>query len=79
MAGKNHTCTEALVLSVREVSQMLRTNPALVYRLIDLGILPALKLGSIRVRRDALEEFLRTYEGCDLSDPEVIKPLKQAG
>lgn len=73
------TSSEALVLSVREVSQMLHTNPALVYRFVDLGLLPALKLGSIRVRRDALEEFLRTYEGCDLSNPEDIKPLSQAG
>lgn len=79
MTEKNHTRTEALVLSVREVSQMLHTNPALVYRFIDLGLLPALKLGSIRVRRDALEEFLRNYEGCDLSNPEDIKPLSQAG
>lgn len=54
---------------------MLHTNPAFVYRLIKLGLLPALKPGSIRVRKEALEEFLQRYEGCDLSDPLNIKEL----
>ena len=63
------------VYTVREVSQMLHTNPSFVYRLINLGLLPALKLGSIRVRKEALDEFLRRYEGCDLSDPLNVKEL----
>ena len=65
--------------TVKEVSILLRTNPAFVYRLIDLGLLPALKLGSIRVRKDALDAFLRRYEGHDLSDPNNIKALVKAG
>lgn len=67
--------SEHPVYTVKEVSQMLHTNPAFVYRLIKLGLLPALKLGSIRVRKEALEEFLQRYEGCDLSDPLNIKEL----
>ena len=65
--------------TVKEVSILLRANPAFVYRLIDLGLLPALKLGSIRVRKDALDAFLRRYEGHDLSDPNNIKALVKAG
>jgi len=30
------------------------------------------------VRKEALEEFLREYEGMDLSDLENIKPIIQA-
>ena len=40
-----------------------------------MGLLPALKLGSIRVRKAALDEFLQRYEGHDLSDPLNIKEL----
>ena len=46
-----------------------------IWQLIRLGLLPALKLGSIRVRKEALEEFLQRYEGYDLSDPLNIKEL----
>lgn len=70
--------SESIVYSVRDVSQILHTNPAFVYKIINLGLLPALKLGSIRVRKDALDEFLRRYEGYDLSDPLDIKLLCQA-
>lgn len=65
----------APVYTVKEVSRLLHTNPAFVYRIINLGLLPALKLGSIRVRKAALDEFLQRYEGCDLSDPLNIKEL----
>ena len=65
----------APVYTVKEVSRLLHTNPAFVYRIINLGLLPALKLGSIRVRKAALDEFLQRYEGCDLSDPLDIKEL----
>lgn len=70
---------ERVIYTVREVSQLLRTNISLIYRLIELGLLPALKLGSLRVRKEALTEFLQKYEGCDLSDPTHIKTLTLAG
>lgn len=71
----SNSVAEHPIYTVKEVSQMLHTNPAFVYRLIKLGLLPALKLGSIRVRKEAFEEFLQRYEGCDLSDPLNIKEL----
>jgi hypothetical protein len=37
-----------------------------VYDLINSGILPHLKLGSIKVREEALNEFLAKYEGHDV-------------
>ena len=78
-SSANHSTPDRVVYTVKEVSILLRTNPAFVYRLIDLGLLPALKLGSIRVRKDALDGFLRRYEGYDLSDPCEIKALVKAG
>lgn len=69
------SAANAPVYTVKEVSRLLHTNPAFVYRIINLGLLPALKLGSIRVRKAALDEFLQRYEGCDLSDPLNIKEL----
>lgn len=71
----NSTKTEPIVYSVKQVSQILHTNPKFVYELINLGLLPALKLRSIRVRKESLDEFLRTYEGKDLSNLYDIKPL----
>ena len=75
----NEPKTERVIYTVREVSQLLRTNSAFIYKLVDTGFLPALKLGSIRVRKEALDEFLQKYEGCDLSDLDHIKPLVKAG
>ena len=75
----NRSTPERMVYTVKEVSSLLHTNPAYIYRIIDLGLLPALKLGSIRVRKDALDGFLRQYEGFDLSDPVNIKTLIKVG
>lgn len=73
------TSKDRVIYTVREVSKLLHTNPAYVYELINTGILPGIKLASLRVRKEALDEFLRAYEGKDLSDLDDIKPLNQAG
>lgn len=65
----NSAKKEPLVYTIREVSQMLHTSPGFIYELIWLGLLPALKLGSLRVRKESLDEFLSRYDGYDLSDP----------
>ena len=48
-----------------------------VYELIKKGYLPALKLGSFKIRRSALLEFLEKYEGQDLTDLTNVKELKE--
>lgn len=65
-----------MLLTIREVARELRTNTTYVYRLINKGLLPVLKLGSYKVRRESLDEFLRMYEGHDLTDPDEVKRLK---
>lgn len=67
--------SERVIYTVKEVSQLLHSNLGYIYQLIEAGLLPALKLGSLKVRKEALEEFLRKYEGYDLSDLSNIKIL----
>lgn len=65
-----------LLYTVRETSKLLKTNPGYVYELIKADLLPALKLGSYKIRGAALEEFLKKYEGKDLTDLRNIVDLK---
>ncbi len=59
---------EQKLYNVKEVSQILKVNVHYVYSLIQQGLLPALKLGSWKVRAEALDNFLKQYECYDLSD-----------
>ena len=63
---------EKILYTVKEVSELIHTNQAYVYTLIKTGLLPALKLGSYKVRKSALDDFLLQHEGQDLTDPSNI-------
>ena len=64
-----------MLYTVKEVSKLLKCNIDTVHRLRKAGLLPFMKLGSYKVRRKSLEEFLAKYEGKDLTDPFEIKEL----
>lgn len=64
-----------MLYTVKEVAKIIKTNPGYVYKLINSGKLPAIKLGSYKIRKESLEEFLRNYEGCDLTNPDEEKTL----
>lgn len=66
---------EPMLYTVKEVAEILKCNPNRVYELKRAGLLPFLKLGQLKCRREAVEEFLRKYEGYDVSDPNNIVPL----
>lgn len=66
---------DTVLYTVKEVSQLIHTNQAYVYSLIKAGLLPVLKLGSYKIRKDALNQFLMEYEGKDLTDPHHVNPL----
>ena len=66
---------EKLLYTVKEVSELLHTNPAYVYSLIKAGLLPVLKLGSYKIRKNTLDEFLQKFEGLDLTDPKNPKNI----
>lgn len=66
---------EDVLYTVKQTAELLHTNPNFVYDLIRAGILPVLRLGSYKIRKVALLEFLEKYEGKDLNDPNDIKDL----
>ncbi len=72
----DNTKTNTKILyTVKEVSAIMKTNPAFVYSLINAGLLPALRLGSYKIRHESLMKFLEEHEGEDLRDPKNIRPL----
>ena len=60
-----------------EVSKILKVNVHKVYDLIHAGLLPALKLGSLKIRKESLNDFLKKYEGMDLSDLDNVCNLTE--
>lgn len=64
-----------MLYTVKETSKILKTNTDYVYSLIRKGYLRCLKLGSYKIRKSTLEEFLEKYEDFDLSDLDNVKEL----
>lgn len=66
---------EDVLYTVSEVAELLKTNENYVYKLIKAKLLPCLKLGRIKVRKQAILNFLELNEGKDLTDPENVKEI----
>ena len=66
---------ETMIYTVQEVAKMLHCSPNYIYKLIVCGYLPAFKLGSVKILKKSLDNFLIENEGNDLSDIENIKKL----
>lgn len=66
---------EKMLYTVAEAAEALQCNESTVYKLKKAGLIPFLKLGRYKCRKESLEEFLRKYEGYDITDPQNIKPL----
>lgn len=62
---------------VRETAAVLGVNVNMVYELIKRKLLPALRLGGLKVRKSTLIDFVERYERMDLSDLDNIKELQQ--
>ena len=65
----------SLIYTVQEVATILHSSPNYIYSLINKGYLPAIKLGSIKVLKKTLENFLIINEGNNLSDLNNIRKL----
>ncbi|WP_101773924.1 helix-turn-helix domain-containing protein [Peptostreptococcus faecalis] len=63
------------IYSVKEVAEILKTNPSFVYKLRDAKLLRFMKLGGYKVREEELEAFLEFCVDKDLTDPSNIKWL----
>ena len=62
--------------TAKEISKILKTNVNYVYKLMNTGLLKYLVIGQKKVRESTLNEFIRTYEGFDITDPENIKEVE---
>lgn len=67
---------EEILYTVKETAKLLKVNPNYVYDLIKKEMLPALKLGSFKIRRTSLLNFVKKSEGKDMTDLNNIKELK---
>lgn len=67
-----------VIYTVPEVAKLLKVNQDYVHKLRKAGLLKFLKLGSFKVRKVELDNFLAKYEGMDLTDPFNIKDLGEA-
>lgn len=65
----------SLIYTVKEVATILHTSPNYIYSLIEKGYLPAVKLGSVKILKSSLENFLIVNEGNDLSNLDNVKKL----
>lgn len=63
------------LLTVADVAKILKCNKDFVHKLRNSGLLPFIKLGSYKCRPEALEEFLKRFEGMDLTDPFHVREM----
>lgn len=68
-----------LLLTVKDVGQILGVRTSKVYELINHNLLPALKLDSTKVRLADLEKFLANNVGKDLRNLDNIIPFRNEG
>ncbi len=76
---KGVSLNDNILYTVKEVAALLKTNVDYVHKLRKAGLLPFLKLGQYKVRKEALVDFLSRYEGKDLTNPFQIKELDYNG
>ena len=61
--------------TMAETAKLLHVCRGDVYKLHNAGLLRCLKLGSLKVRAEEIERFLKESEGKDLSDPYNVKDI----
>ena len=47
-----------MLLTVTEVAKLLKVNKNFVYKIINNGVLEAVRIGSIKVKREALDRYI---------------------
>jgi excisionase family DNA binding protein len=72
---KTNVIEEKMIYTTHEVAKILHSSPNYIYELIKKGKLKAVKLKSLKIRKSALEEFLKENEGNDLSDIDNVRKI----
>lgn len=57
---------EDVLFTVKETAQLLKINVDSVHKLRKAGLLPFMKLGSYKIRKQALLDFLEENEGKEI-------------
>ena len=57
---------EDILFTVKETAELLKVNVDTVHKLRKMGLLPFMKLGSYKIRKQALLNFLEKYEGKEI-------------
>ena len=60
---KTNVIEEKMIYTTHEVAKILHSSPNYIYELIEKGKLKAIKLKSFKIRKSAVEEFLKENEG----------------
>ncbi len=74
MSDANTPFADSL-FSVKETAKYLGISKNKVYDLIHSGLLPAIKIGGLKIRSSSLQNFLAAYEGYDITDPDNIRKI----
>lgn len=75
VGGKGSGALDDILYSVSDVAKLMKVGKNRIYDLIHAGLLPVLKIGGLKIRKESLEKFLENYEGCDLTDPYNVKQV----
>lgn len=67
---------EDMLYTVPEVAAILKTNVDYVYKLQKAGLIKFMKIGRLKCRKKALDDFLEKFDGFDISDPSNPVPIK---
>lgn len=68
--------SDTMIYTVQEVAKIIHTSPNYVYKLIEKGYLPAIKLGSVKVLKNTLEQFLIENQGKDFTNLDSVSKLE---
>ncbi|NFH79636.1 helix-turn-helix domain-containing protein [Clostridium botulinum] len=66
---------EPVLYTVSETAELLKINRNSVYDLLKHNVIKGLKLGSLKITRNELLNFLEENNGKDLSNLKEIKEL----
>lgn len=68
---------ERKTYTVVESAKILGITKNRAYQLVNSGVLKSIKCGKTLISIYAIDEFLKNYVGCDLTNPSCITQLVQ--
>ena len=63
------------VFTVAETAEILRCSEGFVRRILNCGLMRYMKIGDIKIRSEALDEFLEKFDGEDVTT--ILKNMEE--